>query len=71
MNFTIEYTPEPCDQIEHWQAAVIHNNENTNTAPACWIRVGNEIEVIYWINGMAFKSSVTISRKTSEPTNEK
>lgn len=63
MNFTIDYSPEPCDQIEHWQAAVIRNSENSNTLPACWIRVGDQIKVIYWVNGMAFISQVSAQKK--------
>lgn len=47
-------TNEPCEQIENWQAAEIRNDENSKTLPACWLRVDDKVEVIYWFGGMAF-----------------
>lgn len=54
----LQMTDEPCDQIEHWQVAEIRNDENSKALPACWLRVGDKVEVIYWFGGMAFKFEV-------------
>lgn len=54
MTATIQFTKEPCQYIEHWQAASISTDVWPEPIQACWLAVGDDIEVIYWVNGMAF-----------------
>lgn len=67
MNATIQYTQEPCPVIEHWQAATIQAEILDKPIQACWLIVGDKIEVFYWINGKAFIFEQKPAREKNEP----